>query len=55
MLAVLSAIGVLALVGLSLYLRVWLPHRQQWEWDEYEYPARPTGGPSPRVGLDDWD
>ena len=26
---------------------------EQWKWDEHEYPARPTGRPSPRAGLDD--
>ena len=28
---------------------------ERWNWDKHEYPARPTGEPSPRTGLDDAD
>ena len=53
--AALGTIGLIAVAALSLYVRYWMFHRRDWKWDEYEYPARPSGRPSPRAGLDELD
>jgi len=44
--AVLSGIGLLVLGALSFYVRLWLPHRREWNWDEHKYPA----GSDARIG-----
>lgn len=53
--AALGTAGLIALGAFAAYLRFWTVHRRDWNWDEYEHPARPTGRPSPRAGLDEYD
>jgi hypothetical protein len=53
--AALRTLGLIGVGALSLYYRFWLHHREEWNWEEHEYPARPTGRPSPRTGDDEVD
>lgn len=49
--AAVGAAVVLALLRAKTELEAW--EGEKWNRDEHEYPARPTGEPSPRAGLDD--
>lgn len=54
--AVLGTIGTTVGLGaLGLFTSWWMFGRDEWNWEQHEYPARPTGEPSPRAGLDDPD